>query len=243
MNYKIVNDEGLLKSFIEFLPDLKPHEVYYVVLLVRSKYWKSPEGEKVIPNISCDRYQIKRFVSRKDNLFQKIKALEIEEGTYTLKGLSIPNEALALYIDPNPKDLNKANAKLLMKLAHNLSTGKIDQNPVQLALTEIHKADAKKKFVHFDIDEECDFSQLGNYLNVDACTIVKTRGGYHLLINPKQIDGKYMKTWWNNLISNYPIDRNKRKTKQEEGNRMLLPMIGCNQGGYAPNIINLADEK
>lgn len=38
MNFKIINDETELDGFIEFLPELESHEVYYISFMARRKY-------------------------------------------------------------------------------------------------------------------------------------------------------------------------------------------------------------
>lgn len=161
-NHQIIRDSAKLKEFIDWLPVLKENEVYFVCLQARKKYMPSLKTN--------DKTQLKRFVASKENLFDKIRQLECPVGCYTTNdGEVIEDEALALYITVNPRDMKKASfnsIKALVDLIQN--EDKRNLNPHSEVLSQIHKAKSRSVFVHFDIDFDFiskidDISQLNDY--------------------------------------------------------------------------------
>ncbi len=222
-NYQIIVDEDRLRSFIDWLPELSAKETYYVCLFARAKY---------APGIvlSSGQTQLKRFTSNKEYLLSKIKQLECPVGSYTYKGQPLPQESLALYINPNPRDLEKASKNALIKLAHLVTKPYTGYNPHTEILSEIQTAHSRKPFLDFDfdnIDPKIIIDKIDDLdiINLDACTIIKTKGGFHLLIESNKINSKYQKTWHQNIRQLEGID------KSGDG---LLPVPGCTQGNFSP---------
>lgn len=235
MNYKIIQDEKIFRNFIEGLPDCKPNEQYYISLLARNKYLndKTELPAKV---------QLKRLTASKDYLYQKVKQLEVEVGAYQNKNKSIPQESLALYISVNPRDLIKATANSL-KLFVDLITKEYNgYNPHSEILSQIQnkKASGKKHFTAFDFDgvESKDvLKEIDGKINFDALHILKTRGGFHLLVELAKVKPEF-KTWYQSISKIEGCDV-KGSEKDDENDDSLMPVPGCTQGGFIPHFLTI----
>jgi hypothetical protein len=238
MNYQIIKDEKVLKDFIKWLPELEKDEVYVVNLFARNKYCKD------IVHINSDKAQMKRFAATKDWLFRKIKQLETEVGNYWQQDIPIPQEALALYITINPRSQVKAAKNLLIKLAKLVTEPYNSYNVSAEALSELQKAVGRKLYFDLDIDfdpfftTKQDHPTVGLFLksvyenvsavvNMDAVTIIRTRGGAHVLVRLDQIDSNFKKTWYKEITTIPGVD--------VKGSDALIPVLGCTQGNFVPN--------
>ncbi len=219
MNYKIIQNEEMLKEFINWLPELQKNELFYVTLLARNKYSKEIKG---------DRASLKRFTSDKEMLLKKIKQLESEEGSYFQGDIKVPQEALALYIHPNPRDIEKATKNSLIKFAQLITQKYNGYNPHQIVLSEIQKSSGKKKYIDFDFDKvdlDSTLEKIERFINLDALTILVTRGGFHILVELQKIEKKYEKYWYREIQNIEGCD--------VKGDNMI-PVVGTIQGGFIP---------
>jgi hypothetical protein len=224
MNYKIITDENKLKQFIKWLPELNDGECYYVCLFGRSKY--APEGIK----LTADKQQLKRFTSTKEFLFEKIKQLECEVGCYKQRHVGLPQEVLALYITPNPRSYEKAAKESLKKFADLVVNKYNGYNPHQEVLSQIQVAVSRKIYFDLDFDDTTIEKMkllIENRINPDCLTYIKTRGGFHLLIELEKIENYWKKTWYNDLTSLEGCD--------VRGDN-LMPVPGTYQGGFTPEL-------
>lgn len=227
MNYKIIRDEKLFREFIDWLPDMEEGERYYVCLFARTKYCKD------IVHVKSDKQQLKRFLTKKQDLFEKVWQLEVPFGAYTQKGVAMPQVALALYITPNPRNMWKATHNGLVKMATCIRDDNKLTNPVQEMMSEVHKAKAKTHWIDFDIDAPWDkmagiIAKISGYVNVDAIKWLKSRGGLHCLIDPSKVEEQYKRTFWKNIAGIPEVD--------QTGDNMI-PVIGCTQGDFTPHFI------
>lgn len=227
MNYQIIKNRDLLQDFIINLPTLQDNETWYVSLMARKKYY---------PEMTLSSLQLSRFTSKSHNLLQKIEKLEIREGLYSLSDREIYPDSLALYISANPRCIRKATLNLTKRLITLISEGKCSKLE-QDVLSELHKSKGRGLFViaDFDIKDtfrcKLDFHDryLRDKININAYQLLKTRGGYHCIIESLLIRSKYGKTWWKSINSIPEIDK--------LDSDMLIPIPGCIQGNFSPYFI------
>jgi hypothetical protein len=224
MNYQLIKDEAILIDFINWLPDTKPFEKYYVSLFARKKYCNNKD------DLKSSKAQLKRFITDKKDLLQKIKQLEVKKGLYEFDGISVPEESLALYISVNPSDMEYVAKKMLIELANKITEPYSNYNPISIAHNCAQQGVTKrtKRFIRFDYDNityEQIKDELTSSINHEAYSILKTRGGLHILINPNKVLNEYNKLWYQRLskIANCDITSD-----------YLIPIPGCTQGNFIP---------
>lgn len=232
--YKIIKEEDSLKEFIKWLPDLEDGEKFYVALFARKKYDNSGI-------LKADKNQLKRFVSDKSRLLSKIKQLEVEYGAYQFNHNPIPQDTLALYINPNPRSTHKASLEVMSEICKRLKKGEIIYNPHSISLNALQTTASRKIYLDIDIDFregrictlECLYDFLVDKVNPEAIVnnIIQTRGGFHILVELDKITSEYKKTWYRNIT----------ESKNEKFDIMmnsdnLIPVPGCIQGNFVPKI-------
>lgn len=229
--YEIIKDKDALQDFIDnHLPNLNNHEKFYVCLFARKKY---SEGEM----LTNDKTQLKRFLANKENLIDKIEQLEIPIGRYRQKnGKAISQKTLALYISANPRCMKSAT-RLVGKKAWDLFNNE-NFNIHAEALSCIQKSNSRKIFLTFDIDDKNQIGTVEDYTWLEQnlarnFKLIETRGGYHLLVSPEDVTiwrkSKGLSLNWHQII--------REKFKVDQTGDIMLPVIGCTQGGFIPKIV------
>lgn len=221
MNYKIIQDEQAFRNFIDWLPELEDNEKFYCSLFARKKY-----GQDLIK--SNDKAQLKRFLSNKERLYDKVKQLEVEVGAYRLKDRVAPPESLVLYINPNPRNLKRATYDSIIKLTELLKNDNQNFNPHAEVMSCIQKSRSRKIFLDFDIDtKDFDFSKLEDIINPSCLSILETRGGYHIVVKLDEVHAAYKKTFYKQIVA----------LGVDQVGDQLLPVAGCMQGGFVPRFV------
>lgn len=225
MNYQIIKDEQILRDFIEWLPELKPQETYYCALFARSKYCKN------VVKLTADKQQLRRFTATKQYLFNKLKQLECELGSYSQKNTEIPQEAISVYITPNPRDMEIATKKGLIELANLITKPYSGYNPHATMLNSIQTSCGRKIYFDLDFDGvkvEDMRDEINELINPECLTYLQTHGGFHLLIELKKIEKQFIKTWYQKITALDGVD--------VRGDN-LIPIPGTHQGGFVPKFI------
>lgn len=232
-HYKIILDQGAFDAFIAGLPELEAGEAWYGCLFGRSKY------DPTFPK-SKDAGQLARFEARnRDELRDKVRRLEAPLGSYRRDGVVASQECLALYLAMNPRSLKKANKLLLVELAKRFADGDDTAfNPVSLSRTCIHNATGRRLVTDFDFDgveptQHIDAirQELGGG---GGFRILKTRGGFHLLVSLESVKDRAWSPRWHQGIS-------KLQGCDVRGTDTLTPIPGCTQGGFCPRELHFPE--
>lgn len=233
MNYKLIQDKIELEKFINFLPELKENEGYFLILVARSK-WNKETG---LPSATKLR---RETVNTKTKIFQTIKHWEVEEGSYTVvrNGITtqIPLSNIGIYAGYNPKNQYKAAINLAKACIDAITNKRTGINVKSMANDYCQTSFGTKHFVDIDCDRvgndniETIIDFVKNIIGPDAGTFVKTRGGFHCLVNLKNMKGNH--TWYKQ------IQAHQFESQLELFSNDLIPIPGCNQGDFVPYMIS-----
>lgn len=129
--------------------------------------------------------------------------------------------------------MEKAGKNSAKKLVDLITKPYCGWNHHQEVLSEIQKA--KSRTVYFDIDfdisiDDFDFNDIKNNINKESINVLKTRGGFHLLIEMDNIEKEFKNKWYKSLTSLPGCDI--------KGDNMI-PVPGTYQGGFTPHFINI----
>lgn len=233
MNYKLIHKPEDLQRFIDFLPDTKEHESYFLILIARRK-WR-PESD--MPSA----LKLKREAVPKNKISQWVRQLQIEVGNYTtVDGKPIHQDNLGVYISYNPKDQYKACFDLMGKCMDNLRLKRNNMNIVSMARDVIQVTNGTKKFIDIDVDikEGENYREIMKYIKSCAgeenLTFIKTSGGFHCLVKIERLKGKDGGGKWYMTLKKHPFKSELNIMPKDD----LIPLVGCNQGKFVPHFLD-----
>lgn len=229
MNYKLLHNPDKLQEFVDFLPDTKDNESYFIILLARKK-WRP---ESVMPS----GLKLKREAVPKAKIAQWVNQLQIEEGGYTFDDLPIHQENLGVYIGFNPRNQIDACYNLVEKCMKVLRTKQDDINIASMSRDIIQTSVGSKNFIDIDVDikENEDYLKIVEYIKTCAgeenLTFIKTNGGFHCLVRLEKLKGKDGGGKWYQALKSHPFKSELNIMPKEN----LIPLVGCNQGKFVPH--------
>ncbi len=229
-HYKLITDLDMLYNFIDkVLPNENDGEQFYLTLFCRKKYDKTGI-------LKCDKNCLKRTTSKKKDIVQKIMQMEVPIGAYKYERVDVPIDTLAVYISPNPRSFHRASAAMAVHLVQQLANGRVTANPHSVALNLLQTSSENKVYFDVDIDflDEADFIPFVNSLeksviNLNCCTFIRTRGGYHCLVKVERIEERFKKTWYQSF-ANFKF----KKVEIMMNSDGLVPIPGTKQGDFTP---------
>ncbi len=241
MNYKLIHDPEQLQRLIDFLPDLKQNEGYFLILIARKKWYP----ESGIPSA----HKLKReMVGDKNKIIHVIRQWEVEEGAYTSNGIPIDQRNLGVYMGFNPKNQYNACFELINQCLAAIRSNKENINVKSMANDVIQGSNGTKNFIDIDVDikEGEDYLDIVKFIksivNEEHLKFVKTNGGFHCLINlyknhGGEFDGSYKLSpsygnKWYQELKKHPF-----KSELNIMSNDLIPIAGCNQGSFVPHFI------
>lgn len=235
---RLIKDPEQVMMFMNILPELEEDEKYYFTVSARKKYCPDISFQK-------DKLALYRGLARsKSSLINML--IEINNNDWRIKGEAVPDEALCVYILPNPRSTKKALKLQFKKMLDYVLNENYDLSLVSEAYSMYQRCKSRTVFTDFDIDtKEICLSDIRDVIPKDydegAVWFVESKGGYHLLINPEeavqaintfneQLDRTkdLTKLWHIKIRDIYPIDK--------YGDQ-LLPFPGMVQGGFSPKLI------
>lgn len=195
--YKLIYDANLVAKHAEMFLNDNNNNVYFVALFSRRKYGDISTATQVL--------QQNVITEPNNQLLNTIKRYEVQVECYTDKitRKPIPNDALVIYLNINPRSMLKASTNFSNHITH-LFAETITNNNSNNNSQFKHLLSKFRSFIHasqisqppyieLDIDtkdrawlqkmKERVLQPITQYI---VC-IIETRGGYHIVLNNRTI--------------------------------------------------------
>jgi hypothetical protein len=240
-NPSIFVDETAVREFItEVLPDLQNDEILLLILIPRKKYEKS---------IKIKKWTRREIITTNnlDIIVKKIKRLCYISDFYTDRnGKIIPPHAFVLYAHLLPKSMLKAYRKFKEEMDKFLYEVALGHEPVDkfrflknklLSIIQSKESTAPKRKIYITIDIDLNIKEGEDRYNKDRTLLYKTldgikhtytwinetRGGFHILVNPKELGPVLGEVLFNKLLHSKIV---------AVSEQAMTPIPGTLQGGF-----------
>lgn len=256
--YKIIHDEEEMKWFFDnVMPELLPHEVYFLSLSARNKYLTMEEREE----IGLGRTEMFNRVIVKERSWESfirtVRRMECDtRGFTTRKNLPIPSKTIICYFNINPTNTIKAWGEFQDKMntySQELIMCAMNGNNADIAVKEITRMDSHlmtcmqkssgtRHWVDFDFDvpKVYDTNSVSEFLESKGITHyywIDTKSGFHLLVNKSQLkfNPKEIIDFALSLVPNH-WGRDGLEIIQNKNN--MIPLPGTYQAGHLVKVLN-----
>ncbi len=230
--YAFLQDRAELTAFVDaVVPDLDGDEALIVQLMARRKYLREDEQREL--SLASAVVFRREVITRKERVVPRVERLSIERGLFTDRaGRGLPEHAFAVYLTLNPRSQRRAAVATIKELADRLYEGqpvRVDQT----ALSQLHKAAARKPLLDFDIDvadgDDLDAAvrDVRAALGATPVHVVETRGGAHVVVPTQEIDRAVKKSFYRDITE---VGRRLAGEIEVHGDGMI-PLPGTHHGG------------
>lgn len=242
--YNIRNENEFLK-FVEILPDLKDGEAFFLCLAARGKYLS--EEERKVLGFKPDKMFSHQIVTDKKYLKYYVEKSLHMLSFKTKEGKQIPEKASVVYFGINPISLLKGYLIFQTNINTSIVEQSLNDNPqfsytnniVSKLYSSLQIARSRNIYLDIDIDST-DFNSISILLEAldkqkdIVYHIIKTRGGYHILILRETLKGKDI----NLSLILKEIEKSTGKEAIINKNQ-LVPVPGTLQGGIEVSLIGV----
>lgn len=257
-HYEIIHDEEELKWFFEnVMPELLPHEVYFLSLSARNKYLTTDEREEV--GLGRTEMFSRAIIHQRSwsSFIRTLRRMECDSrGFTTKKDCPIPGKAIVCYFNINPTNTIKALGEFQSKMhtyTNELVSCSMSGNNVDIAVKEItrmdthlmtcmQKSSGTRHWIDFDFDvpEEYDIDFVSKFIEkkgISKYYWISTKSGYHLLIDKAQLkfNPKDIIDFAETAIADF-LKGDKFEIIQNTNN--MIPLPGTYQAGHLVRVLN-----
>lgn len=237
-NYSFIHDKEQIDRFQKLVyNNFEQGQLHQVCIFARKKYGANVKnGSFTFHNLIVDK------ASTSDTLYRNIRKLEIPDDCYLDDiGNPFPSSCLAVYSTLAPRDGHLVIQKMYEMYFDKMKESLVNKIYPQIAFKKelrsaIGKSMLKEKersLIQFDVDtkEKEAITRFIDWLKekeIPVVAIVETHGGYHFIIDRKQVPNK----------SQGDLSQFKHAEISLVNSSYLIPVPGTFQGGFPVRFVD-----